>query len=202
MGTTTVLVCNHKGGVGKTMLSVHLAAYAANHEPRTLAIDTDPQGTLADWHVRSKQAGQPFPDVRLMRAAHLREEWADLRKRYAAIVIDTPPSMSSAMVQEFAPKVDLVVVPVTPSGLDLHALATTMAFAPAGRVRLVLNRWDQGLGARDVRRELEALDRPISVVRDYVAFRDASLRGGTVISRYPHGNAAYDVRKLGQDVWS
>jgi hypothetical protein len=42
----------------------------------------------------------------------------------------------------------------------------------------------------------------MSIVRDYVAFRDASLAGGTVLSRCPMTNAADDVRLLGREVWS
>lgn len=40
----TVVVCNHKGGVGKTMITLHLVWYAARAGKRVLLIDFDPQG--------------------------------------------------------------------------------------------------------------------------------------------------------------
>lgn len=202
MGTTTILVCNHKGGVGKTMLSVHLAAYAANLEPgRALAVDTDPQGSLARWRARTEGKEGTFPEVRHMRPAALRKEWSELAAKYAVIVVDTPPSISEA-VEAFAPLVSHIVVPVTPAGAELDALRTTLANLPRERVRLVLNRCDAGRGARVVRRVLESYGLPLSIVRDYVAFRDASLGGGTVFERYPSGNAAEDARRLAREVFS
>lgn len=201
---TTILVCNQKGGTGKTMVSVHLAAWAAAKGLHTVAIDADPQGSLADWQERSKRAGLAFPDVLLLRPSLLKRDWAELTKRYQAIVIDTPPT-ASHLVEEFAPKVSTVVVPLLPSGLELHVLQTMLPTLPKDRIHLVLNRCDATRptrSARAVREALEALSLPLSVVRDYVAFRDAASFGGTVLSRYPGGPAADDIRELGQKVWS
>jgi cellulose biosynthesis protein BcsQ len=136
-----------------------------------------------------------------MRPEALRKEWRELAKKYAVIVVDTPPSISEA-VEVLAPLVTNIVVPVTPAGGELDALRTTLALLPRERVRLVLNRCDAGRGARVVRRVLEGYGLPLSVVRDYVAFRDASLGGGTVFERYPAGNAAEDARRLAREVFS
>jgi cellulose biosynthesis protein BcsQ len=131
----------------------------------------------------------------------LRRDWEELTKRYEAIVIDTPPT-ASHLVEEFAPKVSTVVVPLLPSGLELDVLQTMLPLLPKDRLHLVLNRSDATRVARDTREALEGLKLPLTVVRDLVAFRDAVSYGGTVLSRYPHGPAAEDIRTLGQKVWS
>jgi chromosome partitioning protein len=44
-----VAVVSWKGGVGKSTISVHLAACAALHGQRALLVDIDPQPGAAGW---------------------------------------------------------------------------------------------------------------------------------------------------------
>src|SRR5438128_3053965 len=85
-----IAVASQKGGSGKTTLAGHIAVQAerAGDGPVAL-VDTDPQGSLAEWW-NARQAETPVfaatgvvrlaDDIRRMRALGMR-----------LLVIDTPP---------------------------------------------------------------------------------------------------------------
>ena len=54
-----ITVAQQKGGAGKTTVAAHLAvAWAASGRRRVAIIDTDPQGSLTQWHkVREQRMG-------------------------------------------------------------------------------------------------------------------------------------------------
>jgi chromosome partitioning protein len=45
-----ITLASRKGGVGKSTLTAHLAAYAHLAGRRCMVVDADPQGSLTLWH--------------------------------------------------------------------------------------------------------------------------------------------------------
>jgi cellulose biosynthesis protein BcsQ len=54
-----VALLNHKGGVGKTTLALHLAGAWARQGKRVTLIDADPQGSALDWSEQRAREGLP-----------------------------------------------------------------------------------------------------------------------------------------------
>ena len=138
----TVVVANHKGGVGKTTLTGHLAVQCdvSGDGPSGL-IDLDPQGSLADWVNQRKPEtpGVPRPN----------SAWGGLQQTLkkakasgvGAVFIDTPPSKSNDLAAILA-LADLVVVPIQASPHDLRAVGATVELIGKSKRPLVfvLNR--------------------------------------------------------------
>jgi chromosome partitioning protein len=117
-----VTVTSHKGGVGKTVTAVHLAAYLAQlgshggEHDSTLLVDADPNRSAIRWASRGRL---PFTVVAEPQAAKYARE-------HEHIVIDTQGRPGKADLEALADGCDLLVIPSTPDALSLDALMLTV----------------------------------------------------------------------------
>lgn len=119
-----IVVASRKGGSGKTTLAGHLAVRAEQDGDGPVALlDTDPQGSLADW-VNARPARTPqFLQTSI---PALPDDVERLRANGCALlIIDTPPALTTA-VGEVINLSDLVVIPTRPSPHDLRAVGMTV----------------------------------------------------------------------------
>lgn len=123
----TVVLASQKGGSGKTTLSGHLAVEADRMGAGPVAlIDTDPQGSLAQWwNARAKETPY-FAQVGLHELGSALMKLREAGVRLA--IIDTPPAITEQISQVVA-HADLVVVPTRPSPHDLRAVGATVDIA-------------------------------------------------------------------------
>ncbi|MBB4287098.1 ParA family protein [Roseospira goensis] len=119
-----IVFASQKGGSGKTTLAGHMAVRADTLGLGPVAmLDTDPQGSLAQWW-NARRAETPL----FVRSSltELPETLAELERRgIRLVVIDTPPAITIA-IRSVVENADLVVVPVRPSPHDLRAAGATV----------------------------------------------------------------------------
>jgi chromosome partitioning protein len=129
-----VAVANLKGGTGKSTLAVNLACLAATRDAETsdtatLLVDADPQGTAAAWLDGSADGVPASLRIEATPVGDDPDVWADrlfrLAARYARIVIDMPPQLDQG-VEAALFLADAIILPVTPSAIDLRATARTL----------------------------------------------------------------------------
>ncbi|MEK9661370.1 MAG: ParA family protein, partial [Alphaproteobacteria bacterium] len=111
-----VAIASRKGGSGKTTLAGHLAVQAERADGRRVAlIDTDPQGSLADWwNARSADT----PRFVQTAAERLASDIARLRTTdIDLVIIDTPPAMTEAVASTLRPA-DIGLLPKNWSRLN------------------------------------------------------------------------------------
>ena len=113
-----------KGGSGKTTLAANIAVEAERRGDGPVAlIDTDRQGSLADW-CQHREAGKPLLVQASM--ARLAEHVDQLRERgIKLLVIDTPPAITSTIGHAIN-VADLVVIRGDPAAnqSDIYEVVT------------------------------------------------------------------------------
>jgi chromosome partitioning protein len=122
-----IAVASQKGGSGKTTIAAHLAVRAdAVGQGPVVLIDTDPQGSLAEWW---RARTEDTPQLASVRPEALAANLAELRSYGTALaVIDTPPALTGSIEQVIA-MADLILIPVRPSPHDLRAAGGTVELA-------------------------------------------------------------------------
>lgn len=117
----SILVVNPKGGCGKTTIATNLATYYAVWDVSTALVDLDPQQSSMDWvRVRPKDEntiqgfnglkGKIYPDEDTQR-----------------VIYDAPARTDSAKVARLIKLVDVVIIPVLPSAIDMRVAASFVA---------------------------------------------------------------------------
>ncbi len=217
----TLAVMNEKGGVGKTTLTLNLAAALAELGRRVLVVDADRQASAHRWAM-ARNGAAPSPVHRLPVedesgarhfSAELRRLAADRRPGF--VLVDCPPGLPTAAIVALL-EADLALIPVSPSPLDLWSLEAALGIVAEARkarggklprVGLVPSKLIQGTTlARDLPETLESYGEPVAPsIGQRIAIAESAIVGQT-IGEYQPGSkghvefqalASWTVRALG-----
>jgi len=121
----TILVINSKGGCGKTTVTTNLASYFAAARTRVAVMDYDPQGSSLQWlklrspHLPSIHGANANPQ----KVLGLRSLQTWIPPETDILFIDSPGGVKGLLLQDIVAKAEVVIIPVGPSAIDVHATA-------------------------------------------------------------------------------
>jgi chromosome partitioning protein len=204
--THVIAVAQRKGGVGKTTLAVCVAAELCRRGREVALIDSDPQRSACHW---AELGYLHFPVYEMVLGNQAVGNWVNdligVSKKYEYVVVDTAPNDRALVAPIVASS--LVLVPCTPSGLDIEATAQTLNIVNAVRSRrqeyhppmiIVPNRVDTR--TLEGQQLVEALTGFGEIVSPTIGYRSAFVRAfseGRSIDEMKDGLAAHrDIQLL------
>jgi chromosome partitioning protein len=121
-----ILVINSKGGCGKTTLATNIASYFATNQLSTALLDFDPQGSSTRWlklRSESKPAiyGSHVADKKNT-TGKTRSFLMSVPAETERVIFDAPARVSAEELNELILQVDVIIIPVLPSSIDIHAV--------------------------------------------------------------------------------
>jgi chromosome partitioning protein len=193
-----ISIVNQKGGVGKTTLAANLGGMIQAAGKKLLLVDTDPQGSLVQWRsVNPKPLSQ--------------HQARTLEKKADYIIIDSPPALEKTTLANVQIS-RLVIVPVSPSPLDIWAANDTvdlirkiMIKTKGITARLLVYRKIQGtrIGA-EAREALKAYPFKIykTEITQKIAAVEAMISGQTLTEFSPNSKSAAEFKALADEILS
>ena len=205
--TPSVLaVVNLKGGCGKSTIAVNLACELAAARDSVLLIDNDCQGTATQWtsHGRLPVTSEFMPLENEQDGERLARAIAAGTQRY--VVLDAPAHVTAA-TQAAGRFADLVLIPVTASGVDLVATQSAVHLiqqarvnrrSPAPKCLIVPSKIDRRTDAgRQIVERLARFGEPVGpAIHQRTSFVEAFGAGQWIGQFAPQSPAHYDIASL------
>lgn len=195
-----IAFASEKGGVGKTVVALHVA-YALAQKKKTALIDADSIKASTNWNARSGgELGVPiFNEKQAVR----------IGGQYEHLIFDCPGRASDEELKDLALACDWLICPVPLDALNLDAalsLGETFGRLGIKNYRFLLNRATTK-AATEARDLLTQASYPVlaTAIRDSAAFRHAAALGVTVDRVPAHlsataGDAWGDIQNLTKEL--
>jgi chromosome partitioning protein len=184
----TILVANRKGGCGKTVVAITLAAALAGQGRRVALADADRQKSASRWLKHRPEGAAPIRGVDWTDDG----DFGDAPKKLDWLVIDAPGALTGGRATRLVEEAEAVVTPVLASWFDVDSTGRFLReIEHLKRVRkgkvgvhLIANRVRAGRAAGRLAEFFGGLgQQPLAWIGERAAYADLAERGLSIFDK-------------------
>jgi chromosome partitioning protein len=184
----TILVANRKGGCGKTVVAITLAAALAGQGRRVALADADRQKSASRWLKHRPDGAAPIRGVDWTDDG----DFGDAPKKLDWLVIDAPGALTGGRATRLVEEAEAVVTPVLASWFDVDSTGRFLKeIEHLKRVRkgkvgvhLIANRVRAGRAAGRLAEFFGGLgQQPLAWIGERAAYADLAERGLSIFDK-------------------
>ncbi|HRO12280.1 MAG TPA: ParA family protein [Amaricoccus sp.] len=184
----TILVANRKGGCGKTIVALTLAAALAGRGQRVALADADRQKSASRWLKQRPGSAAPILAVDWTDAG----DFGEAPKKLDWLVIDAPGALRGERATRLVAEAEAVMTPILPSWFDVDSSARFLKeIEELKRVRkgkvgvhLIANRVRPGRAAARLEAFFRGLGQaPLAWIADRAAYAELAEQGLSIFDR-------------------
>ena len=206
-GNMILALANSKGGVGKSTIAVHLAAWLFEQGRRLVFVDSDVQASSSGWLA---EAAPDIKTIRLLTADDILAQLPNLAVEYDYVIADGPAGLSE-VTRAILCLADVAIFPCGPSVLDLKAVVGALEVTKQiqavrkglPREIIVPNKLQQYTLSKELVKHVHAMGMPGNGLGLRQAYADAAGQGTVVWRMNTHSakDATAEIQFLFQQLF-